>query len=136
MNMAKLDGKTHLAGFDSEKLVAIFKAFHSPYCAIATEDKFHNLPYMYFTMTIDMEITGWTYEPSLGEEFCVAASEAECDFIGHYQLNWPGSNPDYCQLEIYRAYRKARQSLFEIKPIPKKKRREHMAKIEALRNLT
>ncbi|RON40275.1 hypothetical protein BK664_06840 [Pseudomonas brassicacearum] len=92
---------------------------------------------MYFLMTTEMEITGFTYEPSIHEgQNCVAASEAECDFIVQFQINWPGSNPYYWQLETYRAYHKARQALFEIKQSPKKKHREHMAKIELLRNLT
>lgn len=137
MNIIKPNDNTSLTDFDPIKLAAILKAFHSPYCAIATEDKFHTLPYMYFTMTNEMEITGFTYEPAIFEgQHCVAASEAECDFIVQFQINWPGSNPHYWQLEIYREYRKARQALFEIKQSHlKKKRREHMTKIELLRNL-
>jgi hypothetical protein len=136
MNIKKLNNNTNPTDFDSIKLAAILKAFHSPYCAIATEDKFHTLPFIYFTMTNEMEITGFTYEPSILEgQHCVAASEAECDFIVQFQINWPGSNPHYLQLEIYREYRKARQALFEIEHIPKRKRREHMAKIEKLMKL-
>ncbi|MNJ58679.1 hypothetical protein D3C77_543270 [compost metagenome] len=88
-------------------------------------------------MTTEMEITGFTYEPSIQDgQHCVAASETECDFIVQFQLNWPNSNPHYWQLEIFRAYYKARQALFGIKEdYPKKKLREHKAKIEILRNL-
>lgn len=137
MNITKPHENINRTDCDPEKLAAILKAFHSPYCGIATEDKFHNPPYMYFLMTTEMEITGFTYEPSiLVGQNCVAASEAECDFIVQFQINWPDSNPHYWQLETYRAYHKARQALFEIKQSPKRKRREHMAKIERLRNLT
>jgi hypothetical protein len=41
-------------------------------------------------MTTEMEITGFTYEPSIHEgQHCLAASEAECDFIVQFQINWP-----------------------------------------------
>lgn len=138
MKIKKTLDNNNETDFASEKIVAILKAFHSPYCAIAMEDNFHALPYMYFLMTTEMEITGFTYEPSIQEgQHCVAASEAECDFIVQFQINWPGTNPCYWQLETYRAYHKARKDLFDIKKnYPKKKRREHMAKIERLRNLT
>lgn len=137
MNITKSHESNNQTDCDPEKLAATLKAFHSPYCAVATEHTFHTPPYMYFLMTTEMEITGFTYEPSIQEgQHCVAASEAECDFIVQFQINWPDSNPYYWQLETYRAYYKARQALFEIKQTPKKKRREHMAKIEALKNLT
>lgn len=137
-----IDTKHHSStpcnGCNPEKLAAILNAFRSPYCGIATEAEPYKLHQMYFLMTTEMEITGFTYEPSIHEgQHCVAASEAECDFIVQFQINWPGSNPYYWQLETYRVYHKARQDLFDIKQIyPKKKRREHMAKIERLRNLT
>jgi hypothetical protein len=137
MNIAKAHENINHDDCVPEKLAAILKAFHSPYCAIATKDKFDNPPYMYFLMTTEMEITGFTYEPFIYEgQYCVAASEAECDFIVQFQINWPDSNPYYQQLEIYRLYHKARKALLEIKQSPKKKRREHMAKVELLRNLT
>lgn len=124
---------------DPEKLAAILKAFNSPYCGIAEEDKFRP-PYDYFLMTSEMEITGIAgiaVHPSIQEgQYCVAASEAECNFIVQFQINWPDSNLHYWQLETFRAYHKARQALFEIKQSPKKKRREHTAKVELLRNLT
>lgn len=121
-----------------EKLTAILNAFRSPYCEIATEDAPYKPHQMYFLMTTEMEITGFTYEPCIQEgQHCVAGSETECEFIVQFQNNWPGCNPYYWQLETYRAYHKARQALFEIKQShPKKKRREHTAKIELLRNLT
>ena len=121
-----------------EKLAAILYAFRSPYCGIATEAEFYKPHQLYFQMTTEMEITGFTYEASIQEgQHCVAASETECDFIVQFQINWPDSNPYYWQLECYRAYHKARQALFEImQSHPKRKRREHMAKIERLRNLT
>lgn len=121
-----------------EKLAAILTAFRSPYCEIATEAAYYKPHQMYFLMTTEMEITGFTYDASIQEgQYCVAASETECDFIVQFQINWPDSNPYYWQLESYRAYHKARQALFEIKQShPKRKRSEHMAKIERLRNLT
>lgn len=125
-------------GCNPEKLAAILNAFRSPFCGIATETESYKPHQLYFLMTTEMEITGFTYEASIQEgQHCVAASETECDFIVQFQINWPDSNPYYWQLESYRAYHKARQALFEIKQShPKRKRREHMAKIERLRNLT
>lgn len=120
-----------------EKLNAILNAFRSPYCGIAIEAEPYKLHQMYFLMTPEMEVTGFTYEPSIQEgQYCVAASETECDFIVQFQINWPNSSLHYSQLENFRAYHKARQALFMIKEdYPKKKRREHKAKIEILRNL-
>lgn len=137
MNIAKSQENTNRTDCDPEKLAEILNAFLSPYCGIATEAEPYKVHQMYFLMTNEMEITGFTYEPSTHEgQNCVAASEAECDFIVQFQINWPDSNPYYWQLEIFRAYHKARKALFEIKQSPKKKRREHMAKVELLRNLT
>ena len=138
MNIAISQENSNRTDCDPEKLAAILNAFLSPYCGIATEAEPYKVHQMYFLMTNEMEITGFTYEPSIHEgQHCVAASEAECDFIVQFQINWPGTNPYYWQLETYRTYHKARQDLFDIKQIyPKKKRREHMAKIERLRNLT
>ncbi len=137
MNITKPHPDIDYTDCAPRKIEAILKAFQSPYCAIVVDDNFHASQYMYFLMTTDMEITGITYEPSIQEgQHCVAASEAECDFILQFQINWPDSNQYYWQLEIYRTYHKARQALFDIKKsYPKKKRREHMAKIEQLRNL-
>lgn len=92
---------------------------------------------MYFLMTNELEITGCTYEPSIQDrQHCVAASDSECDFILQFQINWPNCNPSYSQLEIFRSYYKAREAMFKIKQgHPKKKRREHIAKVEILRNL-
>lgn len=120
-----------------ENLGAILNAFRSPYCGIATDAEPYKLHQMYFLMTTEMEITGCTYEPFIKEgQHCIAASDNECEFIVQFQINWPGSNPSYWQLETYRAYHKARQALFEIKQNhPKKKLREHKAKIELLRNI-
>jgi len=122
---------------DPLELLAILNAFRSPYCGIASEAEPYKSPQSYFLMTTEMEITGFTYEPSIKEgQHCVAASDTECDFIVQFQINWPGSNPSYQQLETFRAYHKARQALFDIKQdYPKKKHREHKSKIEILRNL-
>lgn len=92
---------------------------------------------MYFLMTNDLEITGCTYDPTIQDgQHCVAASESECDFILQFLINWPKCYPTYSQLETFRNYYKARESIFNIKQdYPKKKRRDHMAKIEILRNL-
>jgi hypothetical protein len=137
MTDAKDYSSNPCTGCNPEKLAAILNAFRSPYCGIATEAAPYKPHQMYFLMTNEMEITGFTYEPSIHEaQNCVAASEAECDFIVQFQINWPDSNPHYWQLETYRAYHKARQALFEIKKSPKRKRREHMTNIERLRNLT
>lgn len=137
MNSTKQHSNDASSTCNPEMLAAIINAFRSPYCEIASEAEPYKSPQMYFLMTTEMEITGYTYEPSIKEgQHCVAASETECDFIWQFQINWPDSNPNYQQLEIYRAYYKARQALFEIKQdYPKKKRREHKAKIETLRNL-
>ncbi|MEX5490561.1 hypothetical protein Q9323_18425 [Pseudomonas fulva] len=137
MNSSKHHGNDASNTCDPEMLAAIINAFCSPYCKIATKGEPYKHPQMYFIMTTGMEITGFTYEPSIKEgQYCVAASEAECEFIVQFQINWPGSNPYYWQLETYRAYREARQALYKIKSdYPKKKRREHMDKISILRNL-
>lgn len=121
---------------DPLKLSAVLNAFRSPYCGIASEAEPYKSPQSYFLMTTEMEITGFTNEPSIQEgQYCVAASDTECNFIVQFQINW-NSNPNYQQLEIFRAYHKARQALFNIKnDYPKKKHREHKAKIETLRNL-
>lgn len=137
MNITNTREKINQADCDPERLIAIFKSFDSPYCGIAAEDKFQTLPYMYFFMTDEMEITGYDYEPSIDEgKHCVAASDVECQFIMQFQINWPDSNLYYWQLETFRAYHTSRQLLFAIKPTPKRKRREHFSKIEQLRNLT
>lgn len=119
---------------DPLKLSAILNAFRSPY---ASEAEPYKSPQSYFLMTTEMEITDFTNEPSIKEgQHCVAASDTKCNFIVQFQINWPGSNPNYQQLETFRAYHKARQALFDIKQdYPKKKHREHKAKIEILRNL-
>ncbi|HDS0929683.1 MULTISPECIES: hypothetical protein [unclassified Pseudomonas] len=131
-------GETKCTNFTPEKLAAIVYAFRSPYCGIAVEADNYKQHQMYFLMTTEMEITGYTYEPSIKEgQYCVAASETECEFIVQFQLNWPKSNPYYWQLETYRAYHKARRELFAIKQgQPMKNSRDHSAKIELLRNLT
>lgn len=131
-------GETKCTNCTPEKLAAIVYAFRSPYCGIAAEADNYKQHQMYFLMTTEMEITGYTYEPSIKEgQYCVAASETECEFIVQFQLNWPKSNPYYWQLETYRAYHKARRELFAIKQgQPMKNNRDHSAKIELLRNLT
>lgn len=131
-------GETKCTNFTPEKLAAIVYAFRSPYCGIAVEADNYKQHQMYFLMTTEMEITGYTYEPSIKEgQYCVAASETECEFIVQFQLNWPKSNPYYWQLETYRAYHKARRELFAIKQgQPMKNSRDNSAKIELLRNLT
>jgi len=133
MNTKNLDNSHNC---DTAKLPATVQAFLSPFCNTTGETAYKS-PQMYFLMTSEMEITGFTYEPSIQEgQYCVAASETECEFIVQFQINWPGSNPHYQQLEAFRTYHKARQALYEIKgDYPKKKRREHEAKIEILRNL-
>jgi hypothetical protein len=134
---SNLDNGNTCENYNPVNLPAIVKAFLSPYCGITGEAEPYKSHQMYFLMTTEMEITGFTYEPFIQEgQHCVAASETECEFIVQFQNNWPDCNPYYRQLETYRAYHKARQALFEIKQsYPKKKRREHMAKIERLRNI-
>ncbi|UVL79340.1 hypothetical protein LOY24_04160 [Pseudomonas putida] len=137
MNSKTFDNNNTCGNCDPAKLPATVQAFLSPFCGITGEAEAYKFPQMYFLMTPEMEITGFTYEPSIQEgQHCVAASETECEFIVQFQINWPGSNPHYQQLEAFRAYHKARQALYEIRgDYPKKKHREHKAKIETLRNL-
>lgn len=137
MNSKNFDRNNTCNNCNPANLPAIVQAFLSPFCGITGEAEPYKFPQMYFLMTPEMEITGFTYEPSIQEgQHCVAASETECDFIVQFQTNWPNSSLHYSQLETFRAYHKARQALFMIKEdYPKKKRREHMAKIEILRNL-
>lgn len=134
MNIAKAPENVAKPACNSEELAAVLKAFNSPYCTIAPEDKFYKSPYMYFTMNSEMKISGVTSDPiPLEGEICVAASGDDCIFIAKFQINWPKSDIYYWQLETYRAYEKARQALFEIQQVPKKKRREHLEKIESFR---
>lgn len=135
MNIAKAQENIAKPDCEHEKLAAVLKAFNSPYCAIAPEVKFHDYPYMYFRMDSETKIIDVVFDPLPFEgEICVAASDDDCNFIAQFQINWPNSNPYYWQLETYRAYQKAKRALFEIQQIPKKKRREHLAKIESFRN--
>ncbi|WP_409259733.1 hypothetical protein [Pseudomonas sp. KCJK9009] len=136
MNTSKINN-ANCTDCTPEKLSAIAYAFRSSYCAINTEPDIYRQHQMYFLMTNQLEITGCTYEPSIQDgQHCVAASDSECDFILQFQINWPNCNPSYSQLEIFRSYYKAREAMFKIKQgYPKKKRREHIAKVEILRNL-
>lgn len=136
MNTSKTDD-TKSKNYTPEKLAAIVNAFRSPYCGIAVTAGTYKQHQMYFFMTEELEITGCTYEPSIQDgQHCVAASDSECDFILQFQINWPNCNPTFSQLEIFRNYHKAREAIFNIKQdYPKKKRRDHMVKVETLRNL-
>ena len=102
--------------YTPDKIEAIVRALQSPYCDFAEDESFFDTPQLYFRMTTELEILGITDEPfDTGEDYCVAASEHDFDFIIEFEKNWPGANPHFWELEIYRTYYRARMNLYDIR---------------------
>jgi len=102
--------------YTPDKIEAIVRALQSPYCDFAEDQSFFDTPQLYFRMTTELEILGITDEPlDTFEEYCVAANEHDLDFIIEFEKNWPGANPHFWELEIYRTYYKARMNLYDIR---------------------
>jgi hypothetical protein len=123
--------------YTPEKIEAIVRALQSPYCDFAEDESFFDTPEVYIRMTTELEILGITDEPfDTGEDYCVAANQHDFDFIIEFEKNWPGANPHFWELEIYRKYYRARMNLYDIRrEYPENCILERSKKIDKLKHL-
>lgn len=123
--------------YTPDKIEAIVRALQSPYCDFADDESFFDTPQLYFLMTTELEILGVTDNPSDEiEGYCVAANDHDFDFIIGFKKNWEDVNPYFWELEIYRAYYRARSNLYNIRrSYPENSIHQHSKKIDNIKRL-